>query len=232
MYLYEMHQHLSLCSACGQMKPQDAIRELRAHGYAGAVLTDHFFHGNTAVRRQMPWTDFVRAYEKAYLLTKEIGEQWDFDVLFGIEEAVGDGKEVLVYGITPQVLYEHPELRRTDSLEENLIRLADIVHEAGGLLYQAHPFRVRNYIRHPWEPLPADLIDGIEVCNANNNSLEDARAVAYANRLELPRIAGSDSHVAGQEERYGILSPHRLRTNEDLIDTLCRADYELYIPDV
>ena len=38
----------------------------------------------------------------------------DFDVLFGIEEGVGGGKEVLLYGITPQVLYDHPELRDAD----------------------------------------------------------------------------------------------------------------------
>ena len=151
MYIYELHQHTGACSGCGVISPEELPYDLKAEGYAGCVITDHFFHGNTGIRRNLPWADFVAAYEDAWLRAKAVGDKIGIDILFGIEEGVGDGKEVLLYGITPQFLYDHPELRDTPV---DLAHLSEIVHEAGALLYQAHPFRVRDYIARPWEPLP------------------------------------------------------------------------------
>ena len=154
MYIYELHQHTSACSGCGAITPEELPYDLKREGYAGCVLTDHFFHGYTAIRRNIPWEDFVAAYEDGWRRAKAVGDQIGVDILFGIEEGVGDGKEVLLYGITPQFLYDHPELRDTPV---DLEHLSQIVHEAGALLYQAHPFRVRDYIARPWEALPPML---------------------------------------------------------------------------
>ena len=67
MYIYELHQHTSACSGCGAITPEELPYDLKAEGYAGAVITDHFFHGYTAIRRNIPWADFVAAYEDAWL---------------------------------------------------------------------------------------------------------------------------------------------------------------------
>ena len=231
MYRYEMHQHTADCSACASVEAKELIPLLKRQGFAGVVLTNHFFYGNTAIRRQMPWEDFVRAYEEDWLRAKEIGDRLDFDVLFGLEEGIGDGKEVLLYGITPQTLYDHPELRdRYPTVEKHLAAVADIVHQAGGLVYQAHPFRVRDYILDPWRPVPSDYLDGVEAYNAFNSPLENARAVQYADAHDLPLIAGTDAHHQ-DTHRYGIVTERRLRTGDDLVEALTSGDYDLYIPE-
>ena len=227
MYLYEMHCHALPCSGCGGIQPEDLVRGMKEVGYTGMVLTDHFYHGNTGIRRKMPWADFVAAYEQSYLRAKAVGDELDFDVLFGIEEGVGDGKEVLIYGITPQFLYDHPEIRECD-----LPTLSRLVHEAGGLIYQAHPFRVRDYIARPWEALPMQYFDGIEMYNACNPDLDNARAVQFAAENDLATIAGSDRHYMGHCANFGILVPERLRTEADLAQVLRSGEYELNIPGV
>ena len=231
MYRYELHQHTCRCSACGHLEPAEAIRLLRKAGFAGMVLTEHFYHGNTAIRRNVPWPDFVAAYEAAWQEAKAIGAKLDFDVLFGLEEEVGDGKEVLIYGITPQVLYQHPELREGGTPEERLARLAGVVHAAGGLLYQAHPFRATSRLATPREPLSGVCVDGIEVYNASNNAFADAQAERYARRTGVAVIAGSDCHTDDLSARYGITVEHRLPDEGALAAVLRDEDYDLYLPD-
>lgn len=223
MYLYEMHQHTAPCSACASADPAAMVRSLKKAGFAGVVMTDHFLHGNTAVRRNQPWEEIVRAFEHNYEIARAEGEQLDFDVLFGIEEGVGGGKEVLLYGITPAFLYEHPQLR-----EANLPTLSRLVHEAGGLLFQAHPFRVREYIANPWEPLPAGYLDGVEGYNLHNGEIENARAEQFAVQNGLLISAGSDNHHL-EKARYGLISPHRLRDEAALAALLRSGEYELYL---
>lgn len=228
MYLYELHQHTAACSACGCITPEELPYDLQQAGYAGCVLTDHFFHGNTAIRRNIPWADFVAAYEDAWLRAKAVGDRIGVDILFGIEEGVGDGKEVLLYGITPQFLYDHPELRERDGRNGDLAHLHKIVREAGGRVYQAHPFRVRDYIPRPWEPLPAAYLDGIEAYNGGNSPLDDLRAAHYADEVGLPIIAGSDAHHPNTPLRNGITVEHRITSPEELVRVLDAEAYEIY----
>lgn len=219
-----MHQHTAVASACAQVTPEEVIRGLKKAGFSGVVMTEHFYHGNTAVRRHQAWEDFVRPYEEAYERAKKAAKKWDFDVLFGIEEGVGGGKEVLIYGITPAFLYAHPELR-----DARLPELAELVRAAGGLVVQAHPFRVRDYIRAPWEELPAEHLDGIEVHNACNDPLSNARAQTLADKHGLIEVAGSDAHTPQSLGRAGIACEHRIRTERELADTLRGGEYELVV---
>ena len=223
MFYYELHSHTDAASLCSHVRPEDYIQFYIDKGYSGMVVTDHFYHGNTAIRRNMPWEDFAAAYEECYLRAKAIGEQYDFDVLFGIEEGIGDCKEALIYGLTPQFMYDHPEMRDCD-----LAHLSRIVREAGGFFVQAHPFRVRDYIARPWERLPVELFDGIEGYNAGNPEVDNLRAVAYAEEMGLPMIAGSDAHCAYSCPRYGIAVDHRITTPEELVQVLRNQEYEIY----
>lgn len=228
MFLYEMHQHTAGCSACGITTPADMIKALKDDGFSGTVITNHFIHGNTGINRNLPWEDFVRCYEEDFLEAKAIGDSLDFDVLFGIEEGVGGGKEVLLYGITPEFLYAHPELAKNDREGGGLAMISRLVREAGGLVFQAHPFRVRNYIPCPWEELPAEYLDGVEAYNACNSALENARAEIFATQHGLPMCAGSDSHIAEFIDRFGIECSHRIRTEAELADVLRHNDYTLH----
>lgn len=227
-FLYEMHQHTAGCSACGVVTPEQTVRALHAAGFTGMVLTNHFYHGNTGIRRHQVWEDFVAPYEEAYERAKAAGEPLGFHVLFGLEEGVGGGKEVLLYGITPAFLYEHPELQDHGTTEERLERLARLTHEVGGLVYQAHPFRVRDYITRPHEALPVEYLDGVEAYNACNSDIENARADAWAREQDLPVIAGSDAHT-GKHRRFALAFESPIETEAQLATALQQQTYTLHL---
>ena len=73
-YKYQLHIHTAACSLCGKLTPEDLCQALLDNGYQGAVITNHFLHGNTALDRTLPWEDFVRAYEEDYLACKRYGD--------------------------------------------------------------------------------------------------------------------------------------------------------------
>ncbi len=229
MYLYDLHQHTKDGSACGIDDPVSIVRACARDGWAGFVLTDHFIHGNTRVRRNMPWADIVRAYERSYETAYEEGVRLGVDVIFGIEEGIGDGKEVLLYGITPAWLYDHPELQYSRAHGGGLPLIAALAREAGALVVQAHPYRVRDYIPRPWEEIDLSLVDGIEVHNACNTDMENLRAWRLAEQHDLLMTAGSDAHTADFPARAGIAVERRIRDAAALAATLRDGDYELYI---
>ena len=224
MFIYEMHQHTAPCSACAGGDPADTVLALKYAGFSGMVLTNHFLHGNTGIDRDLPWEDFVRCYENDYLTAKEAGDKNDFDVLFGIEEHVGRGKEILLYGITPEFLYRHPELR-----DGGLEAYSNAARQEGVLVFQAHPYRDRSYIADPLENLPIELLDGFETYNAENKDEANVLAAEYAERHGLLVSAGSDAHFEYRERRFGIQCPHRIRTEEELARTLKSREYSLYL---
>ncbi len=43
LYRYELHCHSSDCSACAATPAKDIVHNYKAPGYAGMVLTHHFF---------------------------------------------------------------------------------------------------------------------------------------------------------------------------------------------
>ena len=220
-YKYEMHIHTSPCSGGGS--------DIRAHidaliqrGYTGMVVTNHFYNGDTRIDRNLSWEDFVDAYRQDYLYGLEYAREKDFDLLFGLEEHVGCGQEILLYGITPELIAAHPELKTPDP-----VAYAAVVHAAGGLVYQAHPFRCAPWITRP-EPLPClDKLDGIEVYNAGNHPEMNDKAKALAEELDLPCTSGSDGHGTDTAGRAGIAARERIRTNEDLVRVLKSRDYEI-----
>ena len=223
MFLYEMHLHTYPTSG-GGAPIEEHIPVLMERGYQGCVITNHFYNGDTRVHRALPWRDFVRPYIEDYERAKRFAEHLDFDVLFGIEEQVGGGREILVYGITPEFLLAHPELRRAD-----VPTWARLVHEAGGLIFQAHPYRRRWYISTPGPHPDLALLDGIEVYNASNAPEENQDAALLRERKSLATVAGSDGHSTASAGRAGILSPRRLYTEKDLAALLKAGEQKIYV---
>ena len=131
-YKIQMHTHTSPCSKCGAMTPEEFALALKENGYSGGVLTNHFYGGNSGIDRSLPWEEFVEFYKKDYEDCLEAAKKYDVDILFGLEEGLYGGKEILVYGITPELIAAHPEL-----VERNPERWADVVRKAGGLVIQA-----------------------------------------------------------------------------------------------
>ena len=222
-YLYETHCHTAWCSACAHSTPQEMAEAYRAHGYAGMVFTDHFLLGNTAVPRSLPWAQRMGRYYEAYLAAKDWARDKDFDVLFGIEHAYGDGKEVLTYGIDLDFLTAHPDLHRLP-----LSEYAALVRQAGGFLSMAHPYRDRPYINMAVGPQP-EYLDAVEAFNFYNHPEENAQALDLARRTGLPCTSGGDEHICTGAAigHAGIAFPHRVHTGPELVAALRSRDYRI-----
>ena len=91
-------------------------RAYQKAGYAGIVVTDHFFYGNTAVDRSLPWKDWVEQFCKGYEHAKEEGDKIGLQVFFGWESGY-HGTEFLIYGLNKEWLFEHPEIKDADVKE-------------------------------------------------------------------------------------------------------------------
>ena len=217
MYLYDTHCHSSDCSLCACSTSRELVRAYHAMGYAGLVLTDHFLLGNTSVDRSLPWDEKMRCYYKAYEDAFDEANALDFDVIFGIEHAYGDGKEVLVYGIDLDFLLNNPDLADI-SLDEFVER----VHGCGGIVVQAHPYRRRQYIRMDVEPR-FDIVDGIEVYNAGNRSEDgDRRALSASRQLGCLVTSGSDIHniYSTKLGKAGVVFSQRVRDGASFVEAL------------
>lgn len=209
-YLYETHLHTSEGSACARNTGEEIARAYAKAGYTGIIITDHFYYGNTAVDRQLPWEQWVEGYCLGYENAKKEGDRLGLQVFFGWEAGYG-GPEFLIYGLDKTWLFAHPEIR--DATVEEQYQL---VQEGGGIVIQAHPYREASYIREIL--LYPDFVDGVEAYNASHSSCKQAtrhpefndRALVYAKKHDFPMTAGSDQHSIGMLWG-GMEFPRRLR---------------------
>lgn len=224
MYLYEMHCHSNACSACSGVTPEDLVHSYKASGYAGLVLTDHCSRGNTCVPRDIPWKEQADIFYNAYLTAKAVGDELDFDVLFGLEYNYGRGKEALLYGINLNFLYNFKNFNRAP-----LSEAYERVHACGGLIIAAHPFRNRSYIEDHIAPPPLEYLDGVEAVNYCDTPEDDERELAFANaHPELILTSGSDWHSKATEIMAGMEFNKRIKTGAELVAALKNREGKMF----
>lgn len=224
MYRYELHMHTRQGSACGQWDIEDMIRAYAARGYTGAVVTDHFLGGNTCIDRSLPWEEIVAAYSTAYRRGQALAKELDFDLLFGIEEGYGGGKEFLVYGVEPEFLLERPFLRSAETAV-----WSREVHGVGGVLIYAHPFRNRPYVTDPRAMPDMSLADGVEIFNAWNLPEDNEEADRIFGNMDCIHIVGSDNHRGDGDRFCGVDFSHRVRTSAELAAALKSREHTLVL---
>ena len=220
LYKYEMHVHDSLCSHCGHNPPEVIAKVYYDRGYAGMCFTNHFLQGSTAIDKTLPWEDKVRAYWNAYLRVKDWAKDKDFDILFGLEHHYGSGKEMLTYGIDLDFLLAHPNIDVAPIKD-----YCDAVHEAGGFISQAHPFRRAPYIDPNVFPQP-ELLDAAEIYNAGNSDEDNSRGYDFAKENHLYGTSGGDTHEQHEPNigKAGMAFPYRIKTEKELANALFRHD--------
>jgi len=227
-YLYETHLHTAESSACAKSTGAEMARACKAYGYTGIFVTDHNWGGNTCVDTDLPWDEWVDRFCLGYEHAKAEGDNIGLDVFFGYEAGY-DGTEFLLYGIDKAWMKAHPELRSISVAEQYRL-----VHEAGGLVMHAHPYREEAYI--PKVRLFPDLVDGVEGINAahlwysgplRDKTVFDKRAVAYGRAHGFPLSAGSDIHSASLFGG-GMAFRRRLRSAADYVQAVLGGeDYVL-----
>lgn len=211
-YCYDLHVHTSESSACGARTGAEQAEEAFAAGYAGIVITDHFFNGNTAVSADLPWEERVHALGAGYRSARARGEEIGLDVLFGWEYSFW-GTDFITLGLDEQWLLAHEDVLRWKP-EEYL----DRVRADGAYVIHAHPFREAWYVS-AIRLMPA-RVDAVEIVNTSHEDPAfNARAKWYAQEFGLTAVGGSDAHYPGCI-RGGVYLKERAQTMNALIRQL------------
>ena len=195
-------------SKCGRVPGADYIAYMRAKGYDGMIVTDHFFNGNSCISEELPWEERVRLYTEGYEHAVKAAEGTGFSVFFGIEYNF-EGDEFLLYGVNPEWLLCHPDIERCSRAE-----VYQAVHEEGGIMIHAHPFRERGYLSAIH--LTPSVCDGIEVYNSGNKDYQNALAARYAKERSFRVTAGSDIHYFEQDAHLHVHSVGYREGNRNL----------------
>ena len=158
---------------------------------------------------------------------EEYSKKTGFPVFVGIEYYSLQG-DILAFGIN-----DYPKERV--SAQEFI----DYVHERGGVVISAHPFRHnRRGLEQNLDTLKG--VDAIEILNGSTLADATMKAVEYAKKHGFAITGGSDCHYP---ETIGICAtyfPRDIKTLEDLVEAIrnheCRPafnqDYRYFVWDI
>lgn len=173
----DLHCHTKEGSPDGKLELLENIEILKEKGYHGMLITDH---------------DSYKAYRYYKKLTQK---PEDFLVLKGIEYDTIDAGHMLIIMPT-SVKLPILELRGLP-----VVLLIEIVHHYGGIIGPAHPcgekfLSIGNTLRGKMSENIYKRFDFIEGFNACEDTDSNMRAMAIAEKFNLPCFGGSDSHKA------------------------------------
>ena len=216
MFKTELHVHSNEVSPCCDMPTPDIAERYVAAGYTTITVTDHFTPA--FCREDGLWQDRVEHFLSGYRRFREASAGRLF-VLLGFElRFEGYANDYLVYGLGADFLRgarELPFVSRREACER--------IHEAGGMIFQAHPFRNGMTI------LPPEGLDGIEILNAHNgHDSRNALAYAFAKHHGLRGIAGSDFHHTYNANSAGIMTEDPITSEEELVNILRAGTYRTF----
>ncbi len=215
-YRYETHMHTSEGSACGKSSGAEMAEAYAQAGYAGIIITDHFFNGNCAVSSKLPWRERVEQFCIGYENAAAAGRELGLSVFLGWEYNYCS-TEFLTCGLGKEFLLAHEDL-----LEWDVITYLNTVRAAGGFVSQAHPFRQRDYIQYG--RLFYNYVDAVEVYNTADQDAWNDLAWRYAKANDLAMTAGSDSHHVAWPSLAGLGFPRRLDRIEDFVAAMKRRE--------
>lgn len=205
--LIDPHVHTSGVSPCCRMDHREILDEAKRIGLDGVAITNHYHKPYIGDEDLTHFANrFVKEFEDALAYGKEIGMK----VFFGVEVSTRryGNAHVLVYGITPDFIYDNPEMY--DYTQEELYLAAK---KAGGAVVQAHPFR------NGAEMFDPRFIDGIEInCHPLYKSSYAGLLIDLAKRHGLALICGGDFHADSYRPRCGTYFPDETACDRDLAD--------------
>ncbi|SEL12202.1 MULTISPECIES: PHP domain-containing protein [unclassified Butyrivibrio] len=215
-YLYETHLHTMEASACSITPAGDYIEYMMDLGYSGLIVTDHFFNGNSCIPRVLPWENRVEQYCSGYEHALDAADGLDFTVMFGIEFNF-EGDEYLLYGVDKNWLLENEDI-----MEKSRKEVYDLVHQAGGIMIQAHPYRERGYLSAIH--LTPSVCDGAEIYNSNNPDWQNALGYLFAKEHNFLMSAGSDIHSFPQLSMGAMSFPYKINNIDEYVKAFMAGD--------
>lgn len=219
MFKTELHVHTRPISRCAKVPAEDTARHFEEMGYNTIVITNHMspaLFGEKLPCDPNDWKAVAQYFLSDYYIAKQTAK--NMNVLVGMELRIRENNnDYLVYGIDEQFIYD-----MGNPLDIKLKNLVPMIHEAGGIILQAHPFRDKMTITNP------ALLDGIEVINftASHNSRNDI-ATLWAKKHDMLGICGQDYHNTDYLIGAGILTDCEITNEKQLRDILVSRDFKM-----
>lgn len=221
MFKTELHVHSGSVSDCADVHESVIVERYIEAGYTSLVLTNHLSRFTYKSKRfdhsGHSWDEKIDYYMNGYHLMREAAAG-RINILLGVElRSNRDENDYLVHGVSEEFLRSYPEI-----MDDKLSNVIDAVHEAGGLFYQAHPFRNGMRVTKP------ELLDGIEVYNGHigQQSRNDI-AYMWAEKFGLRKISGSDYHHDNHIIGAGIETEMPITSEAQLVEVLRNQNYTL-----
>ena len=203
--LLDLHAHTSAISHCCKIPAPEVIRQAKEIELDGIVLTNHYTKNYVKDNDAL---SFAKKYINEYEYAAQCARDADFKLFFGIEVTMEQYPSVhmLVFGVAPGFCLAYPDMYDYD--QETLYR---IVHEHGGTLVQAHPFRNGTHV------LDIRYLDGIEInCHPYYNLSYSAELTKIAKETSLILTCGGDYHADTYHAHCGTYIPDTVANGIDL----------------
>ena len=221
MFKTELHTHSGSVSDCADVHESVIVEHYIDAGYTSLVLTNHlskFTYKNKRFDHSShSWDEKIDYYMNGYHIMKDAaGDR--LNILLGVELRSNlDDNDYLIHGISEEFLRAYPNI-----MDDKLQNVLEAVHEAGGLLFQAHPFRNHMKVVKPI------FLDGIEVYNGHIGQ-ESRNDIAYmwAEKFGLMKISGSDYHHEHHVIGAGIETDVPVTSEKQLVEILKSGNYSL-----
>lgn len=214
-YKSDLHCHTIDVSKCADLPLEEMVENYIALGYSTMVITDHFSPSTFEDMPHLDWNEKCDFYLSGYKRAKKLADG-RINVLLGMEyRNIYSPNDYLVYGMTEEFMKKYNADNDNNILNMHLKEFVSALHDAGMLIYQAHPFRNGLTVLKPGRT------DGIETLNAHkgHDSRNDIAAL-WAKKYNLMTCGGSDCHHRGGEGRGGIITDFEIKTNDDLLRAL------------
>lgn len=221
-YKYETHMHSSPASRCAKASIAESLAFYRKKGYDGVFLTNHFPFDISAPDPSLSIEQRLDFYCRDYFEGLKVARELGIKLFFGTEMTYRVRTDFLVYGLSPEWYFEHPEI-----FQMGFPNLLDFLHMHHAFIVHAHPFRERNFFTDIC--LFPHQIDGVEVVNSHNLPDENKMARLFAEHYKLLPLAGSDNHEGAKETRLsGIITREPVDSEEDFIRLLKSKKYRIF----
>ena len=171
----EMHLHAK--DLLEELSADEIISTYRQAGYGAIVVTD-IFKRRDFEKKGLNLEKFFDPFSRLFKASLQTG----ISVLPGAE--LDHGGHFLIYGLMPTQFQELTILKTFSTILSH-------IHGCGGIIVQAHPFRVKNELF--WHQLNLNA-DGLEIINGSGYNDNNKLAQATADILKKIKIIGSDAH--------------------------------------
>lgn len=200
LYQFETHCHTAETSPCGFLSAAEAVDGIKAAGYAGTFITDHFYSRffDRPEMAGLSWREKAGRYLAGYRAAKRRGSQVGLRVFLGLEvQPEGSPYEFLIFGPDEAFIMEAGPFYKLPIAD-----LYSLMHEHGFLVFQAHPFRFGLSPENP------AFFDGIEIVNSQTrNKSRNKLSLRFAYEHDVMVIAGGDVHMSEDIGKSGIMLP-------------------------